>query len=222
MGATRTIRRALVAITCLALLGACHSDGKRASRRMPSQTPSSSCLQHSQVRPPRRSRDPRKPRPRLHLRWFKRCARCASSVSRSPPPTAQSALLSFGTGRLLQASVDKATFRDNEQGDVITEASIGAVRAVAHGSDGSLFAVGASGGARLEPRAKVAKHFPRVPFLPGSLLLPDLEQPSHFFVYYPEDSQLFWYPFESEPAQNLADRGKLPTRGLLRADCPAA
>ena len=119
------------------------------------------------------------------------------------PPTSPSSLLAFGTGRLLQASLDKATFRDSTQGEVITEASIGAVRAVAHGSDGSLFAIGATGGARLEPRAKLAKHFPRVTFLPGSLLLPDLEQPSHFFVYYAVDEQLYWYPFTSDLSSML-------------------
>ena len=199
MGATRTIRRALVAITCLALLGACHSDGKRASRRTPLQTPSSTASslagEVSTEKPRSTKAAPLAPAVVQTLRSLR------EQRLEIAAPAAQSALLSFGTGRLLQASVDKATFRDNEQGDVITEASIGAVRAVAHGSDGSLFAVGASGGARLEPRAKVAKHFPRVPFLLGSLLLPDLEQPSHFFVYYPEDSQLFWYPFESEPAK---------------------
>jgi len=131
------------------------------------------------------------------------------------PPTVQSALLSFGTGRLLQASLDKATFRDSTQGEVITEASIGAVRAVAHGSDGSLFAIGESGGARLEPRAKVAKRFPRVPFLLGSQLLPDLETPNHFFVYYPAEPQLYWYPFESEPGSLLPIEASFGFEGCL-------
>src|SRR6187549_4006797 len=47
MGATRTIRGALVATACLALLGACHSDGKHAGRRPPSQAPSSSAFQRA-------------------------------------------------------------------------------------------------------------------------------------------------------------------------------
>jgi hypothetical protein len=118
-------------------------------------------------------------------------------------PNVQSELLSFGAQRLVQASLDKATFRDSKEGQVIAEASIGAVRAVAHGADGSLFAIGASAGALLEPRAKTAKRLPHVPFLPGSRLLPDLEGTSHFFVYYPEDWQLYYYPFAKASEQIL-------------------
>jgi len=114
------------------------------------------------------------------------------------PPLVQTELLSFGAQRLLQASGDKVTLRESEHGQVITEASIGSVRAVAHGPLGALFALGASGGALLEPRAKTATRFPRVPFLPGSRLLADLESSSHFFVYYPDVSQLYSYPFVAE------------------------
>jgi len=130
-------------------------------------------------------------------------------------PTVPSTRLAFGTNRLLQASFDKATFRDSKQGHVITEASIGAVRAVAHGPDGGLFAVGASSGALLAPRAKAAKHFPRVAFLPGSELLPDLADPSHFFVYYSEDTQLYWYPFTSDAAPILTIEASFPMPGCL-------
>ena len=117
-----------------------------------------------------------------------------------PPPIVQRQLLSFGVERLLQASISKATFRDSKQGQVIAEAGIGAVRAVAHGPDGSLFAIGASRGALLEPRAKAVKYFPHVSFLPDSELLPDLEGPSHFYVYYAPEAELRSYPFQSESA----------------------
>ncbi len=130
-------------------------------------------------------------------------------------PAVQSALLAFGTDRLLQASLDKATFRDSKQGQVITEASIGAVRAVAHGPDGSLFALGASGVALLEPRAKASKRFPHVPFFPDSELLPDLEGPSHFFVYYPENQQLNWYPFANDDGSILPSAASFDVRGCL-------
>ena len=120
------------------------------------------------------------------------------------PPTVQSAQLAFGSGRLLQASFDKATFRDSKQGQVVTESSIGTVLAVAHGSDGSLFAIGASAGARLEPRMTVVKRFPHVTFLPGSRLLPDLETPSRFFVYYPAEPQLYSYSFANDGGPILA------------------
>lgn len=131
------------------------------------------------------------------------------------PPTVQSALLAFGTDRLAQASVNKLTFRDSKQGQVITEASIGAVRAVAHAPDGSLFAIGASAGARLEPRMKAVKHFPHVTFLPGSELLADLEGPSHFFVYYPEDAQLYWYPFVGDGGSILPIEASFHVQGCL-------
>jgi hypothetical protein len=132
------------------------------------------------------------------------------------PPTVQSAQLSFGSGRLAQGSLTKVTFRDSRQGQVITEASIGAVRAVAHGSDGSLFALGATGAARLEPRSKAAKHSPHVTFLPGSQLLPDLENPSHFFVYYPTDEQLYSYPFATEASPSLPIEASFHLAGCLQ------
>ena len=215
MGATRTIRGALVATACFALLGACHSDGKHARRRAPSQAPSSSAFElggRASAEQPRPTKTPVPLAPAV-VQTLRSLREQRLEIA---PPTAQSALLSFGSHRLLQASVDKLTFRDSTQGQVITEADIGAVRAVAHGSDGSLFGVGASGGARLEPRAKAAKHFAHVPFLPGSLLLPDLERSSHFFVYYPEDPQLFWYAFESEPGKSLPIEASFQFEGCLQ------
>ncbi len=174
MGARRTIRRATGAAACLALLGACHADGKHERQRAPSQAPrivAPSAVSGVVAEQPRPAPTPVPLAPAVAqtLRSLRE-----QRLEIAPPPT-QSALLTFGLGRLLQASWDKATFRDSKQGQVITEASIGAVRAVAHGADGSLFAVGASEGARLDPRAKTAKHFPHVTFLPGSRLLPDLK-----------------------------------------------
>ena len=202
MGARRTIRRVLVITVCWGLLCACRADGKRRGRQGPSRADkgvASAVVGGASGETPR-TRPAPAPLPSAVVQTLRSLREQRLEIV---PPTVQSALLAFGSDRLLQASLDKATFRDSKQGQVITEASIGAVRAVAHGSDGSLFAVGASSGARLEPRAKAAKHFAHVTFLPGSLLLPDLEQPSHFFVYYPEDSQLFWYPFQSEPGTGL-------------------
>jgi hypothetical protein len=191
MGARRTIRRALVAV-CLALLSACDTKSKRPQRLASPAAPRAFASQAAVEQPtPVPSAVPLPSAVVQTLRALRE-----QRLEIAPPPV-QSALLAFGTGRLLQASFDKATFRDSARGEVITEASIGAVRAVAHGSDGSLFAIGASDGARLEPRMKVAKHFPRVIFLPGSQLLPDLETPSHFYVYYPVDAQLFSYSFAS-------------------------
>jgi hypothetical protein len=181
----------------MGLFSACRSDGKHAGHRASSQAPKALA---SGPNGDASAEGPRPPRARTSLppAVVQTLRSLRDERLEIAPPSVQSALLSFGTGRLVQASLDKATFRDSAQGEVITEASIGAVRAVAHGSDGSLFAIGASGGARLLPREKVPKRFPRVTFLPGSQLLPDLETPSHFFVYYPGEPQLHSYAFEAE------------------------
>ena len=202
MGATRTIRRAALAAGCLALLGACHADGKQARRKAAPKEPSAlgtSVLVDASAEKPRPTRAPAPLAP-LVVQTLRSLREQRLEIA---PPTVQSALLAFGSDRLAQATVDKVTFRDSKQGQVIAEASIGAVRAVAHAPDGSLFAIGASAGARLEPRMKVAKRFPHATFLPGSELLADLEGPKHFFVYYPEDAQLFWYPFAGEGSSIL-------------------
>ncbi|HYP75078.1 MAG TPA: hypothetical protein VER12_03950 [Polyangiaceae bacterium] len=194
MGATRTIKRVALA-ACLSLLGfgGCRTGAKRPKERKPAPVapvPSDQVLDGSAEGA--RARQRSAPLPAAVVRTLSSLREHRLAIA---PPTVQSQLLSFGAQRLLQASLDKATFRDSTQGQVITEAAIGEVRAVAHGTDGSLFAIGASGGALLDPRAKTVKRFPRVTFLPGSRLLPDLEGPSHFFVFYPEEPQLYWYPF---------------------------
>jgi len=211
MGATRTIRRLAIAIACLALLGGCAPKGKQEKRRSAPHAPSafaSASVGEGVGENPKAAPGPR-PKPPAVVRALSSLREHRLEIA---APVVQSELLSFGAQRLVQASLDKVTFRDSKEGRVITEASIGAVRAVSHGPDGSLFAIGAAGGALLEPRAKVAKRLPHVTFLPGSRLLPDLEGASHFFVYYPEDSQLYFYPFAQ--ASELA----LPIEASFRLD----
>jgi len=200
MGATRTITRLAVAIACLAPFGGCGAKSKQAKRRTPPLTPNafaSASVGEGSGEGAKAAATPL-PKPPAVVQALSALRAHRLEIA---APIVQSELLSFGSRRLVQASLDKATFRDSKEGQIITEASIGAVRAVAHGPDGSLFAIGASGGALLEPRAKAVKRLPHVPFLPGSRLLPDLEGASHFFVYYPEDCQLYFYPFAkaSEP-----------------------
>lgn len=203
MSATRTIRRSAVAIASLALLGACHSEVKRAPEKPRARAAAglaSARLGEAAGEARRPAPTPTAP-PSAVVQTLRALRDQRLEIA---PPGAQSALLAFGTGRLAQASGDKVTFRDSTHGQVITEASVGSVRAVSHGVDGSLFAIGDSDGARLEPRANVAKRFPHVVFLPGSVLFPDLEDPSHFFVYYGIDQQLSSYPFQAEAGSILA------------------
>ncbi len=114
------------------------------------------------------------------------------------PPRVPAQRLDFGPGRLLQASGDHLVLRDTKQGDALSEANLGRVLALAHGSDGALFALGSSGGARFESQAKNARALPHTTFFPDSILFPDLEQPNHFYVFYLEEQQLHRYPFEAE------------------------
>ena len=216
MVGTRTIRRVAWAAACLALLSACHADRKPAARRAEAKPsgasgPASAAIAEAAAEKPR----PTKPPAPLSPVVVQTLSSLREQRLEIAAPSVQSTRLAFGTNRLLQASLDKATFRDSRQGHVITEASIGAVRAVAHGPDGCLFAVGASGGALLDPRAKAAKYFPHVAFFPGSELLADLEGPSHFFVYYPENTQLYWYPFTSKASPILPIEASFRLEGCL-------
>ena len=200
MGATRTIRHLALAVACFLPFSGCDVKGKQAKRQTARETPSpfaSADVGKGVGEKPKAAAVPL-PKPSAVVQALSSLRAHRLEI---PAPIVQSELLSFGSQRLVQASLDKATFRDSQEGRVVTEASIGAVRAVTHGPDGSLFAIGASAGALLEPRAKAAKRLPHVTFLPGSRLLPDLEGTSHFFVYYPEDNQLYFYPFAkaSEP-----------------------
>lgn len=202
MGATRTIGRIAAATACLAFLGACPPQTKQPKRRSAFEAPSgfasASLVDGSLERPKSAATATAKPAEVVQTLSSLREHRLEIT-----PPLVPSEMLAFGARRLVQASFSKVTFRDSEQGEVITEVEIGSVRAVAHGPDGSLFAIGASGGARLEPRLKTARRFPHVPFFPDSRLLPDLEGPSHFFVYYAEDSELFFYPFAAQASAIL-------------------
>lgn len=125
--------------------------------------------------------------------------------------------LDFGLGRLAQASGAEVVFRETGQGEVVTRASIGAVRAVAHGSDGSLFALGASEGVRLEARALRSSRFPHTPLFPFATLFPALEDPTHFDVYLPEEQQLLRYPFSAEPGPILASDAAFRLEGCAEA-----
>src|SRR5689334_1469691 len=131
MHAARTIRRVASAIGCAALLGACHADGKPPKRRppgAPSAFASAMAADGADERP--KPAPSAAPKPSAIVQTLS-----ALRAHRLPiaAPTVQSELLAFGAHRLVQASLDKATFRDSKDGQVVTEASIGTVRAVAHG-----------------------------------------------------------------------------------------
>jgi hypothetical protein len=131
------------------------------------------------------------------------------------PPSTPPQRLEFGRGRLLQAVDTKVVFLDTKQGDVVAEASIGKVRAVAHGADGSLFALGASLGVRLLPRLDSPQLFPHVAFFPDSTLLGDLEEPSHFYVSFAEQQQVYRYAFDGNA---LGDPRQAGSHGILGSE----
>ncbi|MEO6602650.1 MAG: hypothetical protein ABIQ16_22390, partial [Polyangiaceae bacterium] len=133
------------------------------------------------------------------------------------PPSAPPQRLEFGPGRLLQASADHVVLRDTAEGELLSEVNIGTVLAVAHGSDGALFGVGISGGTRFESHVKKARAFPHAVFFPGSILFPDLEVPSQFYVDYPSEQELLRYSFESEAGALLPIDARIPFAGCTSA-----
>jgi len=133
------------------------------------------------------------------------------------PPSVPSRRLEFGPARLLQARGDHVTLRETEHGEPITETNLGTVLAIAHGSDGALFALGAGSGARFESRAKKGREFPHVAFFPDSISFADLEQPTHFYVYYSADGQLLRYIFEAEAGPFLPIDASIPLEGCTGA-----
>ena len=208
MRGSQTIRRAGFALlSCIALLSACEFGTKRPQRS-----------EHSRAALPQLSAEPEP----------KNAAPMASAIGQTlrsvhdqkldiSAPSTPRQLLEFGVGRLLQASGSKAVFRDTKQGDVVSEASLAGVFAVAHGSDGALFALGASLGTRLEARASSRRDFPHVAFFPGSLLFPDLESPDHFYVYYPGEQKLYSYLFQSEAGAFMPIEASYPLEGCTSA-----
>jgi hypothetical protein len=131
------------------------------------------------------------------------------------PPRDETTRLAFGKGRLAQAMTDKVVFRDTKDGAVIAESALGAVHAVTEGVDGSLIALGLSGGARLDAHSSKARRFAHVAFFPGAALFPNLEDPSHFYVYYAGQQQLFLYAFEAEAGSFLPIEDRFPLAGCV-------
>ncbi len=130
-------------------------------------------------------------------------------------PREETQCLAFGRGRVAQASANKVVFRATNTGEVVGETELGALRAVTRGVDGSLTALGLSGGARLEAHATKPRGFPHVTFFPGATLFPDLEDASHFYVYYGQEQQLFHYAFEAEAGSFLPIEDRFPLQGCL-------
>jgi hypothetical protein len=133
------------------------------------------------------------------------------------PPSVPAQELEFGPERLLQANQDHVVLRDTQQGESLSEVNLGTVLALAHGSDGALFAIGTSGGTRFESHTKKGRAFPHAAFLPGSTLFPDLESPSQFYVHYPVAQELLRYSFESEAGAFLPIEAHIPLEGCVSA-----
>ena len=136
------------------------------------------------------------------------------------PPQVPLQRLAFGAGRLAQARDSSVAFLETKHGEQIAEASIDAVRAVANGVDGSLFALGVSAGVRLEAHASKPLTFPHAAFFPGSLLFPDLEEPRFFYVFYSGEDQLYRYAFEVDGGAFLPIVAQSPLEGCTGALAP--
>ncbi len=134
-----------------------------------------------------------------------------------PPLRDEITRLAFGKNRLAQAMENKVVFRDLKDGSVAAEVELTTVYAVRESPNGSLFALGLSGGAWLEPEHKKARNFPHVAFYRGAALYPDLEQPNDFYVYHELQHELFHYSTESEGGAFLPIDERYPL-----TDCESA
>lgn len=213
MRGTRTIRGWALA-ACLGLLGACQTEQQRKEpsprprpdRALPSASGAGREGERSTPRPV--------PLPPAVAHTLESVHEYDLEL---PPPESEPQRLDFGLGRLAQATQNQVLFRETERGDLVTAATIGAVHALTHGSDGALFALGATHGVRLEPRAATAHSFPRTPFLPDARLYPVLEDPSHFDVYLPHTEQLLRFAFENEAGALAIMDAEFLLKGCLGA-----
>jgi hypothetical protein len=207
MRGAQTIGRLGGAAACLALLGSC--DGRR---HPPRTRPPHSALSAAPAADGASAAAPSLLAP---------IAQALEEVHEQKleilPPRDETPRLAFGKGRLAQALNDKVVFRDTRDGAVLAEAELGAVRAVAAGVDGSLIALGPAEGTRLDPRSAKPRSFPHVAFFPGCALFADLEDPTHFYVYYGGQPQLFHYAFEAEAGSFLPIEDRFPLAGCVAA-----
>ncbi|HEX3773452.1 MAG TPA: hypothetical protein VHV51_03255 [Polyangiaceae bacterium] len=210
MRGAETIRRLgwLRALGFAALIAGC--EGRPRPAHKPPPRASSSALPLGSLEPPR-------PAPSMLLPIAEALEEVHEKKAAIAPSRDETPRLAFGKGRLAQAAPQKVVFRDTKDGSVIAEAELGAVRALAAGIDGSLFALGPTNGARLEPKSTKPRTFPHVAFFRGAALFPDLEDPSHFYVYYGGDGELFQFPFEAEAGAFLPIEDRFPLAGCLGA-----
>jgi hypothetical protein len=202
------VRRFARAGVWLVLLGGCDARRRHLSHeRRPDAGPSALAL----------SEPPPSPTPSLLPPVAQALEEVREQKLEILPPRDDTPRLSFGKGRLAQAMSDKVVFRDTKDGAPVAEATLGPPRAVSEGVDGSLIALGLSSGARLEPHSNKPRSFAHVAFFPGAALFPDLEDPSHFYVYYRGEQQLFHYAFEAEAGSFLPIEDRFPL-----ADCVSA
>jgi hypothetical protein len=209
MRAAQTIRRLSNACLWLALLVGCEPKRKRPE---PHKAP-----EHERVRPMPSASAAQNSSAALAAAAVAETLRSVHEQRLEITPLADLAdRLAFGPGRLLQAATNKVILRDVQQGDALVDTALEGVRAVALGSDGALFAVGALGGVRFVPHGNAHVGFPHVTFFPGAGLFPDLEDPNEFYVYASGEPQLYRYPFTAEASAFLAMDAQIPM-----ADCQA-
>jgi hypothetical protein len=207
MRAAQTIWRSgcAASASCLVLLAACHSGGKRPEYvKHPAQVAA---------------------RPAESAPGAVAAASAIAETLRSVheqklqviPPRVPPARLAFGSGRLLQAATGKVVLRNVVDGDVMVDAALDGVSTVSRGTDGALFALGLTGGVRFERTGNAHKSFPHVIFFPGSSLFPDLAHPEFFFVSDAGQQQLYRYSFEAEGGALLPIDAQFSLEGCASA-----
>jgi len=120
-----------------------------------------------------------------------------------PPREGPAQRIAFGSGRLAQLGQKELVVRTTSDFAVVLKTPVREPRAVAELADGSLIAADADALYHLERDAKALKRYPRVVFLPGSLLLPDRKVATNIWVLHTLKPSLYHHVLEASDSPLL-------------------
>ena len=120
-----------------------------------------------------------------------------------PPRDGPAQRIAFGSGRVAQLGQNELVVRKTGTFEPVLKLPVRDPRAVADLADGSLLAADADALYHLERDAKTVKRYPRVVFLPGSLLLPDRKQATNIWILQTLNPSLYHHVLEASDSPLL-------------------
>jgi hypothetical protein len=120
-----------------------------------------------------------------------------------PARDAPAQRIAFGAGRLAQLGEKELVVRSTADYAIVLKVLVQEPRAITELADGSLLMAAGDGLYQLEPRSKALLRYPRVIFLPGSLLLSDRKDPKRFFTFHAASGSLYPHLLEKSDAPLL-------------------